>query len=155
MATTHLVCDLSTTQPHNALRDRSLCPITSLDAPLVFVSLPCGAPESRSAIGSWRNSDFAPSKRCFLVRESASRSSAGLVGPVDHALTTRLLIQPERPARGGSHMHLADVAKAWFAGGWMSRPGCADPPCLIDIRREYSAFVLTALLSSSQSSVVL
>lgn len=62
MATTHLVCDLLTTQPHNALRDRSLCPITSLDAPLVFVSLPCGAPEWRSAIGSWRISDLAPFK---------------------------------------------------------------------------------------------
>jgi hypothetical protein len=27
----------------------------------------------------------------------------------------------------------------------MSRPGCADPPCLIDIRRKYSAFVLSVL----------
>ena len=30
--------------------------------------------------------------------------------------------------------------------GTMSRPGCADPPCLVDIRREYSAFVLSAFL---------
>jgi hypothetical protein len=40
-------------------------------------------------------------------------------------------------------MQLADVAKLGLHGT-LSRPGCADPPCLIDLKREYSAFVLSA-----------
>jgi hypothetical protein len=41
-------------------------------------------------------------------------------------------------------MQVADVAKLGLHGT-LSRPGRADPPCLIDIRREYSAFVLFVL----------